>query len=858
MGEVYRARDATLNREVALKVLPDLVALDRDRLARFTREAQMLAALNHPGIVTVHSVEEDRGVHFITMELVKGQTLAALLPRDGIALDRFFDIAIPLAEAVAAAHAQGIVHRDLKPANVMVTAEGRVKVLDFGLARAATGAAQGPGDITAVTEAGVVVGTHGYLSPEQARGQPVDVRSDIFALGIIFYEMLTGRRPFSGDTPTEVLSSIIKDSPPAISEVRAGIPRELSRIVRLCLTKDPSHRIQSALDIRNELQELKREIDSGELADARVTPARSAGRRRAIAAALGVAVVLAGAIAWMSRRAPERRVMQLQNPLQLTFASGAETQPTWSPDGGRIAYVAQQDIWIVQASGGPAVNVTNNPGIDRDPAWSPDGTQIAFASDRNEPGIYVMPAIGGAPTRISSGGGRSPEWSPEGGEVAFFQESAPGDAFGRIIQIISLRTRDSRHLEIRGATGNRWDLTWSPDGRFFAYVQAAGPNEGISRIWLLRLADRREIAVTDGTSNDWSPMWSNDARTFYYVSNRGGGMDLWQQRLTNEGEPEGSPVAVTAGIGMQQAVFSSDGRKMAYSRGRTVANIWRVPILEDREARWEDAEQLTFDEAYTPSVDLFPEGDRLLFSSDRGGSDDLWTAAADGSALRQLTKDRAPDRLPRVSPDGQRIAFYSYRSGNRDIWVMPSKGGAAVQVTRDEGRDMVPSWSPDSRRLTFYGGSASDAAELFVVDADGGIPKRITHSGGTGKWHPQWSPDGRWIAFITGRHLHRLPTSGGAEELLTTAPMSYFRWSADGSRIYFRRLAAEDGTGGGDLWVFTLADGKERRVTRFSGFPGGLEPYGLAVGKKHLYFSWSSDLGDIWVMDVATNTDPSP
>ena len=299
MGEVYRARDATLNRDVAVKVLPDLFAHDRDRLARFRREAQILAALNHPNIVTVHSVEEDRGVHFITMELVKGKTLAALLPRDGFALDRFFDIAIPLAEAIAAAHAQAIVHRDLKPANVMVTAEDRVKVLDFGLARPDTDAAPGPGDVTTgtMTERGVVIGTHGYLSPEQARGQTVDARSDIFALGIIFYEMLTGRRPFGGARRPMCCRRSSRMFRPSLSSMRAGLPRELSRLVRRCLAKDPSRRLQSALDIRNELEELKREIDSGELrADVQPVPGVF-GRSRAfwpmavVVAALGAVVI---------------------------------------------------------------------------------------------------------------------------------------------------------------------------------------------------------------------------------------------------------------------------------------------------------------------------------------------------------------------------------------------------------------------------------------------------------------------------------------------------------------------------------------------------------------------------------------
>jgi len=277
MGEVYLAEDTTLNRRVALKVLPPELAESEERRARFTREAKALAALNHPNIVTVHSVEEDGGVHFITMELVKGKTLADLLPRQGFSLDRFFDIAVPLADAVAAAHEQGIVHRDLKPGNVMVGAEGRVKVLDFGLAKPTGGfaGADGGSDLltAAKTEEGVIVGTWSYMSPEQARGGAVDARSDIFSLGIVFYEMLTGRRPFAGDTPAEALSAIIKDVPPAVSEIRSGIPRELSRMVRRCLSKDASHRLQSALDVRNEMEELRRELDSGEsLADAQ--PAR--------------------------------------------------------------------------------------------------------------------------------------------------------------------------------------------------------------------------------------------------------------------------------------------------------------------------------------------------------------------------------------------------------------------------------------------------------------------------------------------------------------------------------------------------------------------------------------------------------
>jgi serine/threonine protein kinase len=328
MGEVYLAQDTELDRKVALKMLPAEMADDPERLERFRREAKAVAALNHPNIVTIYSIEESEGTRFLTMELVEGESLDRLLPPGGLPLSKVFDIAIPLADALAAAHERGIVHRDLKLANVMVNRDGRVKVLDFGLAKLAdSGAALADGEVTematrtALTGEGMVMGTAPYMSPEQVEGRAVDHRTDIFSLGIVLYEMATGRRPFQAETSAALVSSILRDTPPPVSEVNVALPRHLGRIIQHCLEKDPRNRYQSALDVRNELKSLRREVDSGTVTTGsgavREVPGEARGERRSSAgiwAALAAAAALILAVGWWLGRGTGPAPQQERSP----------------------------------------------------------------------------------------------------------------------------------------------------------------------------------------------------------------------------------------------------------------------------------------------------------------------------------------------------------------------------------------------------------------------------------------------------------------------------------------------------------------------------------------------------------------
>ena len=841
MGDVYVAEDTKLGRHVALKVLPPEMATEERRM-RFEREAKAVAALNHPNIVHVYSVEEAEGTHFITMELVRGKTLSELIPRKGLPLNKFFEIAIPLADAVSAAHEKGITHRDLKPDNLMMSDEGRPKILDFGLAKFKQELAQeGLSELPtqSPTQEGRILGTVAYMSPEQAEGKTVDHRSDIFSIGILLYEMATGERPFQGESATSVLSSILKDTPKSVTELNPTLPREAAKIIKRCLSKDLSRRYQHALDLRNDLEELKADIDSGEVSHRQ----RSGSKSWLIAAAmLAMILVLTASVTYILRQ-PVEKVLRLTNPIQVTSAVGVERYPTWSPEGQRLAYQSSQsgntDIWVTQVSGGEPVNLTaEHEDRDEFPRWSPDGSQIAFRSRRDGRDIYVMSALGGRPRKVASGGYFS--WSSDGKEIIY----NPSVDWRRSFEVVNLSSLESRRIMLPTFQNRRYELSWSPDGQHVAYVDAIASGADVTQVFVQPVSGGEPFPITEGRTNDWSPSWSSDGRKLFFISNRGGSMDLWQQRINQDGKPEGEPEALTTGLVIRSAFFSPDGNKLAYSLGRKVGNLWRIPIFGDRASTWADAEQMTFDEAHIEGFDLAPDGKRLVVGSDRSGSPDLWLLQSEGGELQQLTTDPTPDWLPSWSPDGNEIVFQAYRSGKRDIWIMPADGGPARQLTHHTSQDMYPAWSPNGQEITFYSRRGGETP-IWIIPSEGGEARQVTVDLET-VWMPVYSSDGNWISVgpASGEGLlWRIPVEGGEVEPVTEVMNAFVKWSADGKKLYFQR--------DGNFWVRLVEEGTERAVTNLDGRWGFLGQ-SLATDDQYLYFTWREDTGDIWVMDVAS------
>ena len=426
MGQVYQAHDTTLNRDVALKVLPADTAADPERLKRFQREAQAIAALNHPNVVTIYSVEQADATHFLTMELVEGKTLVELIPPGGLPLEDLLAVALPLTDAVSAAHERRIVHRDLKPANVMVGDDGRLKVLDFGLAKLRSelsAPSEAETASTLFTAPHRVLGTAAYMSPEQAEGKPADARSDIFSLGVVLFEMATGRRPFAGDSPAATISSILRDAPPPLKEIRPDLPADVDRVVRRCLAKEPARRYHAASALRSELLDLQEQVTRPESRPAPVTsaPSRSAGRRAAVVVGAG-AVVLAGAL-WFVLGSRQTAPQLPANFNQLTSNPGIEWFSSLAPDGQWIVFAGDaagnRDIYLQSVTGQTPINLTADSVADEDhPSFSPDGERIAFRSERDGGGIFVMGRTGEAARRVTPAG-FNPAWSPDGTRIVY-------------------------------------------------------------------------------------------------------------------------------------------------------------------------------------------------------------------------------------------------------------------------------------------------------------------------------------------------------------------------------------------------------------------------------------------------------
>jgi serine/threonine protein kinase/Tol biopolymer transport system component len=797
MGEVYRARDRRLDREVAIKVLPSFLSSDSDRLRRFEQEARAAAALNHPNILAVHQMGTYEGAPYLVSELLDGLTLREHLRRGPLPIRKAVDYAIQIAHGLAAAHDKGIVHRDLKPENLFVTKESRIKILDFGLAkltqpRPETSAAMQTHDRQ--TEPGIVMGTVGYMSPEQVRGEAAGQRADIFAFGAIFYEMLCGERAFLGTSAVEMMGRILKDDPPSVTGIVPAIPPGLQRIVQRCLQKHPDQRFRTASDLAFALESLS---------DARV-PLASANQARPgwAVVSVGIALVLAAVTAFMLR--PQQTPPKVTGYKQIITMSKGFWYPAVT-DGPRLYLNGSKppgtdySIAQVASSGGEIAPINiplQNPMIS---AISDDGSELLLMNLPNslviksrydfESYFWVLPLPGGSPRRLGSLTGHNPSWGPKG-QLLF----AKGN------DLFVAEHDGSAPRKLLTAPGYLAGAGFSPDGSRIGLTVAL--SDASNEIWEAR-ADgsgmHRLLPGWNNPPNEEGYGWTPDGNYMFFTSNRGGTPSIWilSERSSFWRKSSHAPLQLTAGpLHFFGAYPSKDGKKLFTNgflgRGELVRYDARtgefVPFLGGISAS---------------DVDFSRDGNWVTYVNVPERT--LWRSRADGTERLQFTNPPMRVGLPHWSPDGQQIAFTGLTPGkgttlrrSRNSWNAPSKlfliskdGGVptAVTATEDATED-DPTWSADGKSLAF--GVFEDTAEKTFIQVFDLQTHRISKlPGSQGVFEPRWSPDGRYIVGVSHddstmllidlktQHWRKL-----VHKTLINCPV----WSADSHYVYFDDL----------------------------------------------------------------------
>jgi Tol biopolymer transport system component len=837
MGEVYRAADPRLGREVAIKILSTQKPDDEDLERRFEREARAASALNHPNILSVYDIASHDGAPYIVMELLEGESLRQALARGSFPVRRFLDVATQIGDALAAAHHGGIVHRDLKPENIMITRDGRVKIVDFGLARRdhAVGAEpQGSTVSIGATKPGELVGTIQYMSPEQARGEPVDFRSDQFSFGAVLYEMATGQRAFGRGSIAETLQAIISEEPPPLPE-RSPLPQPARWMITRCLSKNPSERYASSVDLYRDLRNCRDYLSVG--AGPVAAPRSSRRWRLLVGAALFAAASLI--VAALVRTAPVAGDLRYA---PFAMEAGVETQPAWSPDGRTVAYVAEiggiRQILTRSLAAAVPAQLTRAATHCGSPFWSPDGSRVFYLAGYK---LWSVGGAGGPPDLVLEDVSQA-SISPDGKTIAFGKTGAGG---GIWLYSLSDHHTSRYPAPLEGQSLTR-QVLFSPDGtRIGALWPTQREHTFDNTFWLLPFPASPRVRSIKLEASYFS--WAPDSRHIVAVQETpsGPGRHLfWVDTDTGRGEP------LTSGLNSETtAAVSPDGHRIALSSGSSDADLVNIaldgsPLLtllassrSEMNASWSpDGTQYAYVQSIGGSTDT-----TML----RGGGGEIWLRSVQGEWSRPLMESFEEKEItctnPRFAPDGQRIAFERWASDGYTIWVTTVGGAAPVRLVPERNHQHYPAWSPDGNWIA-YRANIGDERVLEKAPFGGGSPVALAKASAS---FVVWSPTGESIAW-GGGPVYIVSASGGTPRRLTDQPSNSLAFSRDGTKLYFivQRNSAWQ------LWSVVLSSG-EQRLERTIEVPASATVQGLTLHPDgaRLTTSVVTVREDIWLLE---------
>jgi eukaryotic-like serine/threonine-protein kinase len=836
MGEVYRARDTQLGRDVAVKVLPSFLSADPDRLSRFEQEARAAAALNHPNILVVFQLGTHDGVRYLVSELLEGSTLREPLKRGALPIRKAIDCGVQIARGLAAAHEKGIVHRDLKPENVFVTKDGRVKILDFGLARLLPGRGEVEANsptLSDLTDPGTVMGTVGYMAPEQVSGKPADHRADIFAFGAILYEMLTGNRAFKKPTSAETMTAILNEDPPGVSQLVPLAPPALQKVIHRCLEKNPEQRFQSASDLAFALESLS-DSSSITAAGSGSPDPKSGSKLAAIAVGLAVVVSLVGAalIFLRARKSPGPATTEY---IQLTNFSDSAVAPALSPDGRMLAFirgdstfVGHGEVYVKLLPDGEPVQLTHDGLSKMGPlAFSPDGSRVAYTVGVAD--SWTVPVLGGGPSHWLKVG--TPSWiAAAQGEPRIMFSAGTGEGIHMGIFTATESRADQRQVYLpKDVNGMAHRSYLSPDGRSVLTVEMDITS------WLpCRLVpfDGSEPGMQVGPqpSQCTDAAWSPDGQWMYFSADTGEGFHIWRQSF-----PHGSPEQVTFGATEEQGIsFAPDGRSFVTSIGEKQSTIWLHNSLGDRQITSQGY-------AFLPSFS--PDGKRLYYlqrsrENRRFVSGELWAVDLDGGSRERLLPEFLIEHY-NLSPDGKSIVFIAVDdAGHSPVWTARLDGSSPPRKLTS--LDCVRALFGAVNDVYFVGGETTAVLYLYHVNTDGSALQRVAPNQVSFLYDV--SPDGKWLAVWEGNAVVLYSSDGAIRKMVcdfcATAggedrgvTPSTIKWSRDGKRLYLHENATRHGIElPNTTYVIPLQPGWMEALPA-SGFPS-IDTAAAALGKS--------------------------